>query len=441
MFPPPFAYRHHPNPRRRIWRIMGVAVLAGLALAVAACGAPSSGGGGNVPAPTPTATATQTPKPTATATPAPKSTATATPVPSTSWHIVSSPNETQYQESELYSLSVLSPTAAWAVGGSLTDGLAEHGLIEQWDGATWRVVTNANSFPYSSVAALSPSDVWAVGYNRTPRQEGSIIQFVHWDGTRWSIVPNPNPTQPSTFVLSMAAVATNNVWAVGQMNDTSNVILPLTERWDGTAWKIVPTPTLPDVTESLFHAVARIPGTNQLWAVGYALKGPRPAYGQPLIERWNGTAWQVVPGPALPSGAFGGNLNGVVALSASNAWAVGDYTASDHTIRTLIAHWDGATWKVATSPGVWGTLASVAAAGTQDVRAVGHSFAGDGNVQHGLIEQWNGASWRTVTSPEPKGAAYSALNSVAMDGMGTYWAAGSYRYATSAGRTLIVSYP
>ncbi len=412
MSSPLFALRHG-----KLWRQLrywfGIVLLATLAF-TAACSFTPSGGGGSTPKPTPTAT----------------------PTPCASWSITASPNLTHYQESDLFSVTAISPTSAWAVGGSITDGLAEGSLIEQWDGSSWRIVANAHNISFWSVVALSQNDAWVVGYNRTPRQEGRIILIQRWNGAQWSDVPNPNPTDPAHFLVAMAAVSANDVWAVGNVFTEPNINLPLTERWDGSAWKIVANPALPGVTDSLLSAVTRIPNSNQLWAVGFALTGPRPAYEQPLIERWDGAAWKVVASPTLPSGAFGAKLHSVVALSATNAWAVGEYTASDHTIRTLIVHWDGATWKVAPSPNTWGTLASVAAAGAHDVRAVGHTFEGDGSIQHLLMEQWNGSAWQVATIPEPAGSIASDLNSVTTDGRGGYWAVGSYRNAAQDTQTL-----
>jgi len=400
----------------------GVAALVmGLALVVAACGvSPQTG-------PAPTAT--------------PKPSATPTPVPCTTWSIVPSPNQTQYASSTLNAVSAVSPSAAWAVGGSTTDGIAERSLIQQWDGSAWRIVPNASAISFSSMVIVSSHDVWAVGYNRTPRQTGFTSQFEHWNGTQWSIVPSPNSNQPNNFLLSMAAVAANDVWAVGK-DHSRDTGLPLIERWDGTKWQVVANPALPGVSDSALNSVARIPGTAQLWAVGYALKGPRPAYNQPLIERWDGGAWHVVAGPTLPSGAFGGELRGVVALSPTDAWAVGDYTASNHTIRTLIIHWNGTAWQVAASPDTWGSLASVAATGPHDVRAVGHIAIEDGNNQHALIEQWDGTSWRTLRGPEPGTVGSSNLDSITTDGAGNYWAVGSsYSTANSGDRTLTLHCP
>lgn len=398
-----------------------------LALVVAACGA----GPQTDPAPT------ATPKPAATAT----ATTTPTPVPCTTWRIVPSPNQTHYASNSLNAVSAVSPSVAWAVGGSTTDGLAERSLIEQWDGSAWHIISNPSAISFSSVVTVSSRDVWAVGYNRTPRQAGFISQFEHWNGAQWSIVPSPNSNRPNNFVLSMAPVATNDIWAVGK-DLSSDTGLPLIERWNGARWQVVANPALPGVSDSALNAVAQIPGTAQLWAIGYALSGPRPAYNQPLIERWDGGAWQVVAGPALPSGAFGGELHSVVALSQTDAWAVGDYTASNHTIRTLIMHWNGTAWQVAASPDTWGSLASVAATGPHDVRAVGHIAIEDGNNQHALIEQWDGTSWRMLRGPEPGTVGYSNLGSITTDGAGNYWAVGSsYSTANSGDRTLTVHCP
>lgn len=395
-----------------LWRAISAILVIGLMLTIAACGASKTGGGGASPSPTP--------KPTATATPIP--------IPSASWRIVSSPRIPQYQDSELRAVSATSPSSVWAVGDSYTDGIAEQNLVEQWDGAAWRSISYPTGLALSNVLAISPNDVWAIGYNITPRHErgGGVLVVVHWNGTAWNTVPSPIPSENNAFLLGMAAVSSNDVWMVGQTYPTPFVSLPLTERWDGVSWKIVANAELPGVTESLLHSATHIPGTNQLWAVGYALKGPRPAYEQPLIERWDGASWQAVSGPALPSGSFGGELKGVVALSATDAWAVGNYTASDHTVRALIAHWDGSSWQVAASPDKWGTLQSVAAAGPRDVRAVGYLASGDGNTRHTLIEQWDGASWQIVPSAEPAGAAYGVLNGVATDGTSAFWAVGSF---------------
>ncbi len=411
------------------WRRLAVALLIGLGLVVAACGTTSgttTGGGGQ-----PTSTPTSKPSP------------TATPVPCTSWRLVTSPTNTTYPNNSLSAISALSPSAAWAVGSTFTEGETTNqadSLIEQWDGAAWHIVASVNTSHggLEAITAISPTDIWAAGG-----------PFMHWDGTAWSVVPSPYPTGArSAGIAGIAAIASNDVWAVGSQwpgPDDQLPSQPVVERWDGARWQIVSSPPLPPTTNQhnggSLSAVTRIPGTTQLWAVGRWQEAVSMNPGKPLIERWNGTAWQIVPSPALPSGAMGGGWSGVVALSATNAWAVGSFVVKnpmDH--HPLIAHWDGTSWQnVVADPNAYGSLGDVAAAGAHDVRAAGSLITGPGASSGNghavpLIEQWNGTSWQIATTPElPSGALFQGLN-IATDGAGNYWAVGSYLKATGTGQ-------
>jgi hypothetical protein len=407
---------HVVEPYRR-WPRIGMALIMGLALTIAACGSTTGR---------------------ASPTPTPRPTATATPAPCAGWRIVSSPNISGYPHSDLRAVNALSPTQAWAVGLG-TDGTHSppilQSLVEQWDGITWRIVASAGYDALNGVAALSPHDVWAVGgtlnygsVGGTPPPERPLI--LHWDGTTWNVVPSVRPADSNAVELdSVAAITTNDVWAVGRQDSgAAHLLHPLVEHWDGSASHVVTSPMPQGATNGFFSAVARIPGTNQLWAVGQSSIHSVPSLPQPLIEQWNGTAWQIVTSPALPSGAQGGTWNGVVALSATNAWAVGSYWAKNPVDQyALIGHWDGTTWTTVASPAAFGSLQSVAAGSANDVRAAGHYFtSNDGNGRRlPLIEQWNGATWQIATVPELSGAELSDLTSITTDGAGNYWAVGS----------------
>jgi hypothetical protein len=411
----------------RKMRRLTAAIVLGLALAVSACGIGSTGGG---------------------ATPTPKPTATATPLPCTTWRIVSSPNSTKYPENGLAAVSALSPTSAWAVGSSFNDGGPVVSLIVQWDGSAWHVVSSPGNDGLSGVAAIAPNDVWAAG-SLSSHQPHPTTLIEHWNGSQWSIVTSPNPGPLSDTLSAVAAVAANDVWAVGESVTGNNATQPLIERWDGAAWHVVSSSVPAGATASSLNAVTRVPETNQLWAVGSVRIGTPPSgmlgYFQPLVERWDGSSWQVITSPSLPSGSLAGSLNGVVALSTTDAWAVGDYTTSDHKLRALITHWDGSAWKMVTSPDAVGSLSvvslgTVAAANAQDVRVVGHTNTGNGqNVS--LIAQWNGDTWQDATSPVPSGAIDSGLGGIASDGAGNFWAVGSYRDTATTEKTLTLHCP
>lgn len=56
---------------------------------------------------------------------------------------------------------------------------------------TWTVVSSPSPFPLSflaSVAAVSSTDVWAVGDGVNGTTSHTLIE--HWNGTNWQVVPS-----------------------------------------------------------------------------------------------------------------------------------------------------------------------------------------------------------------------------------------------------------
>ena len=143
------------------------------------------------------------------------------------------------------------------------------------------------------------------------------------------------------------------------------------------------------------------------WAVGSI------GSGKTLILHWNGATWKKVPSPTpSPTPGWRAQLGGVAVVSARSAWAVGtSYPSRDHAL-TLILHWNGASWKEVPSltlpAGGVAFLQGVAIVSARNAWAVGNGcdvvFCG------ALILHWNGRTWRRVPSPAGDGAG---LNSVA----------------------------
>ena len=91
----------------------------------------------------------------------------------------------------------------------------------------WRVVrspANLHGF-IRALAAVSSSDVWAVGI-----EQGTDLNLVlHFDGHRWARVPAPSPQYAQ--LNAVAAVGRDDVWAVGSFGATNSRALAL--HWDG----------------------------------------------------------------------------------------------------------------------------------------------------------------------------------------------------------------
>jgi uncharacterized membrane protein len=148
-------------------------------------------------------------------------------------------------------------------------------------------------------------------------------------------------------------------------------------------------------TRGLLYGVSTT-GPRNAWAVGAGGADPFGSHSPVLIMRWNGTAWKRVPVPRFHRGSA---LAGVTALSARDAWAVGEYDADfggDTTGRLLILHWDGRSWTQvpAPDPRGHGALNGVAAVSARDIWAVGMTEAGQPVIIH-----WTGAAWHQVRAP------------------------------------------
>jgi hypothetical protein len=83
---------------------------------------------------------------------------------------------------------------------------------------------------------------------------------------------------------------------------------------------------------------------------------------------------------------FGDSLASLAVLSPTDVWAVGSGYATQFGTETLVEHWDGSQWSVASSPdsGVDDGLSGVSAVGPSDIWAVGDYFLNTPTGSHVL---------------------------------------------------------
>jgi hypothetical protein len=303
------------------------------------------------------------------------------------WKLQPTPNPGGANGQALNGVAAISAANAWAVGfyGTTQSGTGNRTLIEHWNGAAWSQVPSPNpaggtlSNGLHDVAALSASRAWAVGsYGTSPTASRTLI--VRWNGAHWQKVPSPNRGLLINELGAVAATSATNAWAVGDyQNGTGTTEKTLIEHWNGSSWKLQPSPNPGGAAgNSLLGGVAATSATNA-WATGYYTGGG--GHGQTLILHWNGRSWKKVPSPN--PGVFGNFLGGVTAISATNAWTVGNYTTSTGVIKTLILHWDGRSWKKVPSPNPGSGLniaTGVAAASATNIWAVG-SYSNSAGLQ------------------------------------------------------------
>lgn len=293
----------------------------------------------------------------------------------------------------------------------------------------WSVVPSPNPAASTnpqtllSVATLASDDVWSVGYYLAYNAAGNGALHTlteHWNGTAWSVVRSPNvpssqprfPGEATGTLDGVTTVSADDVWAVGGSFPGGGAVHTLVEHWNGTAWTIVPSPS-PATTLPADAALHGVAAVSatDVWAVG-------EANSRTLVERWDGVRWTVVPSP---NGVGSNALSALTVVSANNIWAIGhqQVTPGRSCQIGLIEHWNGLRWSIVPSPGVVNNqcvqLGDVAAVSATDIYAVGGYGTGGS-----LVEHWNGTTWRIVPTP---GAVF--LTGVTVINVQDVWAVGS----------------
>jgi hypothetical protein len=260
----------------------------------------------------------------------------------------------------------------------------------------WFERPSASENVLNAVAVRNSSDAWAVGQFLAPDQDDDGLNMLteHWNGSSWTQVAAPAVLHRDESLLAVSASSASDAWAVGFTKTVSAAGRnPLAVHWNGSNWTIVATPTLTGGSKSTLNGVVALSPTNA-WAVG------RGRNGAALAEHWNGTAWATVQVPT-PAGAASSQLSGISALSPSDMWAAGSVTTVVGTTvqtRTLVEHWNGTAWSIVTSRNATNSnlLTGVAAVAANNIWAVGYTVTTDGTNQPDktLIEHWNGSAGR-----------------------------------------------
>ncbi len=187
-------------------------------------------------------------------------------MPQACWLFISKPAEEPSYESIVLLALLWSTALAFAQSG------------------VWTVISSPNQGTKDnqllSVAPVSASNIWAVGYEEIASGEGYVYDplIEHWDGSSWKLAPGTNPNAGTTFLFGVTAISPTSVWAVGDTLGRSFV-----EKWNGTQWARVSSPN-PSSANNMFLAGTALPATGDVWAVGEDFSGTSSSY-RTLIEQ------------------------------------------------------------------------------------------------------------------------------------------------------------
>jgi hypothetical protein len=225
-------------------------------------------------------------------------------------------------------IAAISKTNVWAVGDLFTrkGNTIYQPFIRHFAGHGWKTVTIPGSprFTSDQVSASAANNVWVFGLRRTANSEATSVAY-RYDGSRWHKIPVP----AQTFLQGAVALGPRNVWAFGD----SGTMFADVFHWNGRRWRGYNLANGNLVGNSI-SASAR----NNVWIAGAV-----PVGGSGWLAaayRWNGTHWRKADMPRVRTDGLG-----VSAISRSNVW-IGWDTAT----RSRVTHWNGHHWHTMTTP-------------------------------------------------------------------------------------------
>jgi hypothetical protein len=282
-------------------------------------------------------------------------------------------------------------------------------------GSAWQVVAPAASPgpgpSFNSVSCPETDFCMAAGYYATSAGVGrakAVALYEIWNGTSWRIVPSPST--PGYLgggeISAVSCASTSFCVAVGNyiVYASTGAIVgekPLTEEWNGGDWTVVPSPTPAQVyapSAAVDLSGVSCPSSSSCVAVGvYQTDGNSPF--QPLIEAWNGGGWTIEQAPSVGSISY---LDAVSCVSASVCVAGGAEESStagpDHAI--LLDGREG-DWSPAYTvdkvPANASSIDSVSCSSSVRCVATGRYTVHGANYL--LDANLNGGSWSVPTTP------------------------------------------
>ncbi len=369
--------------------------------------------------------------------------------PAPRWRaVVSGPAVPQFE-----AVAALSSRDVWAVGAIGKDPRLTP-VAAHWDG---RSLSVTKPFPPSvhgtldGVAALAPTDVWAVatlviGRQRPFESRGAIV---HWDGRRWTRVATSVP--PASNLFDVTATWGTDVWVGGtevakvRVNDpidSGTVDRPLLMHWDGSRWRRDDVSRLVrqcpwrenvegqvewvwtcDASIAAIDAAAR----NDVWAAGTEEAVDFAGYSSTLLHS-NGGSWKALGEPATKDSG-GLSAADVDATAPGEAWTLDDFVDASVESEYRLVHWTKGRARAFEYQTRGASVAALAAVSSRSVWIVGERWSDDGNVPLGpMVIHWNGmtAVRQRTTFDSQRGATLAAVSALSPVEI---WAAGDHLLA------------
>lgn len=345
-----------------------------------------------------------------------------------SWSEVGGTDSTSFIQANYNGITALAVDSLNNIyaGGDFVNSFGRH-YIAKWDGASWGELGGTGSSPFfqayfgaSSIKLDRSGNVYACG----DWTDSSYNPFIaKWDGTSWSQV-NGTTNPPSTGSYGYLTFGFDNngdLFAAGDLRNADGQVAVY--KWNGSNWIELPAANPSIIKGSIFVMTKDVNGN--LYEAGYDYRDGVS------LRKWDGASWTKIGGSFAP---FNNTVYALTSDPSGNLYAGGFFTNGFPTGgNAYVAKYDGTTWS------------ELGGSGTSTINAFIRCLASDasgkiyaaGNFTNGptwpggnrYVAVWDGSSWDEVG-----GAGLSTfnndINSLAVDGSGNLYAAGSFTNAS-----------
>jgi hypothetical protein len=256
--------------------------------------------------------------------------ASAAPAAAPTWHVIKSVKTGQ---GEFTAVVATAKSSGWAFDGQFSATAGD--TAWRLSGGTW---TQDKAFPgvkqedVVAAAATSPSDVWAFA-----ETFAGSSRVLHYNGKAWSVVK-----KFGAQIGGASVAGKNDVWVFGAEFAPKQLGA---WHYDGHSWK---------QTSKGLQGGSALSATN-VWA-----------FSGTKVYHYNGSKWAPANLKSLLPAKQELNdpaINGIIALSPKNVYAIGNGNRQDEGGPTVILHYNGSKWaKLATGSFGYGTTAALGAA-------------------------------------------------------------------------------
>ena len=315
------------------------------------------------------------------------------------WQVIAAPGSTTDQQ--LLAVSADSASDAWAVGGNTEFGGP---VVDHWNGHAWSVSLSNSSGPtLFGVAAISPSNVWAVG--ESPSDDG---QIEHWNGSAWSKM-NLNGRYGNGPLYGISALSATDIWVVDEF---SNIY-----HYNGTGWRLVYKSPASLYSHQQTPKIVALSDTD-VWVSTVQTDTFDSNYRAYAIN-WNGATGTNYK---LPESKYSDPYD-IAASDPKHVWIAGVSGAGLSNENPYATMWNGARW-VYHPPPYTTTLREMDAIAVVSPTQVWG--VGDRNVyQYVLQDEWTGSGWaRQSGGPDPGTGRNALLGAARIPGTSQVWAVG-----------------